>query len=79
MLYLGQLYILVCHKPVEIKLAADFRVWATSVRDVVAVEGHHVGQHVSGVIVIWNWSSQLVRAFISLPSKFSHFTTQLHL
>ena len=43
----------------EIELAAYLGVRAAGVRDVVAVEGHHVGQHVSGVVVIWKWVKTL--------------------
>jgi hypothetical protein len=39
-------------EPVEVELAADLGVRAARVGHVVAVEGHHVRQHVRGVIVI---------------------------
>ena len=39
---------------VEVELAADLGVGAARVRDVVAVERHHVRQHVRAVLVVCN-------------------------
>jgi hypothetical protein len=36
----------------KVELATYFWVRATRVRDVVTVEGHHVGQHVGSFVVI---------------------------
>lgn len=36
----------VAWEPLEVELATHFRVWTTSMGHVVAVEGHHMGQHI---------------------------------
>ena len=39
--------------PVEVELATDLWIGSTGVRHVVAVEGHHVGQHVRCFVMVW--------------------------
>ena len=38
--------------PMEIELTANLRIGSAGVGNIVAVEGHHVGQHVSRFIVV---------------------------
>ena len=46
--------VVIKYVPMEIKLATDFGVGAASVGHVIAVERHHMGQHVGRVVMIWN-------------------------